>query len=254
MGNLLLLQLIICRVLACVGAGSLLLPGPTAAQAPTAHQTHDLLAAFIAAHASRQLASGDTLVSWYDGRPILLHLVQRSQNQVSAAMVRGEAYLGTSAVRLDGGRPTQAQALWTSGDSVETQVVITASADSIRITGTTRAAYPIPKEPWGVADYGMEDLLVPVLASLNGAPQPWRVLIYRPFAAKWDLVTVTASARGKGKLYELTDPDGSKDWWLVAPTGALVDMRRGGQNFERRPLEETPLWAQYESLGALPLP
>ena len=198
----------------------------------------------------RPLASGDTLVSWYDGKPILLHLVQRSPAEVSAAMIRGEAYLGTSTVRHENGRPTRAEALWTSGSSVEAHVVITASTDSVRVASISDKAYPVPTVPWGIADYGMEDFLIPVLASLRDTPQPWQVLVYRPFAAKWDLVTVTATARGNGTLYELDDGDG-KDWWLVAPTGAIVSMRREGQKFERRPLEETPLWAEYQRLGPL---
>lgn len=238
---------------ATASAFTLLLSGVATAQAPTPHETHDLLAAFIASHATRPLAAGDTLVSWYDGKPILLHLAQRSPNEVSASMIRGDAYLGTSTVQLANGRPTRAQALWTSGDSVEAQVGITAFADSIRITGTTRAAYPVPKEAWAVADYGMEDLLVPVLSSLGKQPQPWQLLIYRPFAAKWDLVTVTTTALGAGTVYQLADHDGSGNTWLLFSNGAIVHMRRSGQNFERRPLEETPLWAEYQSLGPLPL-
>ncbi len=221
-----------------------------AAQAPPPERIHDVLSSFIRGAARRPLPSGDTLVSWYK-QPILMHLVERTPEHVSEAMIRGEAYLGTASITYQAGQPVSGAVLWTSGDSVAAQVRFTTTSSTLTLEGTTSAQFAGLTAPWGVADYGMEDLLLPTLSAASGTPQPWTVLVYRPFAAKWDTLTVTSEPVSDASLITLTSGDGKRDWWLVSAEGALIRMLREGQEFERRPLELTPLWAAYQRL--LPL-
>lgn len=226
-----------------------------AAQTPTPHQAHDLIAAFIAKRTPTVLPPGDTLVSWYDGKPILFHLYRSAPDSAAEVMIRADAYLGTASVHFRNGRPDRAVAGWSRGDSTPVQVQVEVTADSVVIVGTTRTTYPIPPSPWFVADYGMEDLAVPVLAALPLSRDTTRVLAYRPFAAKWDLLAVTRVDSLGASVYRLVDDKGTVDWWLVAdPTRGIVRMRRSGQRFERRPLEETPLWATFERLRGVDAP
>jgi hypothetical protein len=185
---------------------------PLPAQNRPPEQIHTVLAEFIRGAATRPLPAGDTLVSWYK-QPILLHLVHRTPDRVEAAMIRGDAYLGTAILSYSEGRPVEGTVLWTSGDSVLVDVRISAQRDSLLIAGTTTAGFPVPSGAWGIADYGMEDLLVPTLRSLSKMPSPWTVLAYRPFAAKWDTLTVTSVPVGTASYYTLAEPDGKRDWW-----------------------------------------
>ena len=54
----------------------------------------------------------------------------------------------------------------------------------------SRTVVAIPRAAWGIADYAMQELLVPVLLTMpaDGSSHPFA--IYRPFAAHWDSGTV----------------------------------------------------------------
>jgi hypothetical protein len=166
-------------------------------------------------------------------------------------MIRGVAFLGTAVVQFVEGRPVKAHSLWTSPDTAPVEVNISTTRDSIVVESAKRSAYPKPPGPWAVADYGMEDLAVPVLQALSEGAQPWQVLAYRPYAGKWDLITVTKQDTAGVTIYRLKNAQGATDWFLIGASGALIRMRRSGQRFERRPLEETTLWEEYRRLQPL---
>jgi len=224
-------------------------PG-AAAQTLSAHELHDRIVAVFSARATRPLPIGDTLISWY-GHPILFHTVARSGNGVREGMLRSDSLLGTAEVEWHAGRVSHATARWTHGDSVEADVELTVQGDSISVTGTTSSARATPPGPWGVADYGMEDLLVPTLRLLPGRTEAAKITVYRPYAGKWEDLQVSQRVVGDGVLYELRDADGKRDRWLVSHGGDLVQLRREGQDFERRPLEETRLTPEYNRLKQL---
>jgi hypothetical protein len=98
----------------------------------------------------------------------------------------------------------------------------------------------------------MEDLELPAAQSLQTSPAGESMLVYRPFAAHWDTLTLASRTPvGDGVLLELRGSDGKRDWWLASAGGAILQMRREGQDFERRPLETTGLVAEYQRLVAL---
>lgn len=211
-------------------------------------QVHDRIVGLYTAKANRQLPAGDTLVSWY-GNPVLLHTVRYRENEIATGMVRADGLLGTETVTWSGGHPLKAEVLWTQGDSILSEVRMVVDGDSVRVAGTTSQSWIIPSTPWAVADYGMEDQVLPLLATVQSAGAT-TITIYRPFAAKWDTLHVTQRPLAGGAQFELQARDGKREWWLVTQSGFLVQIRREGQDFERRPLERTHLVREYVHLNS----
>jgi hypothetical protein len=210
-------------------------------------ELHDRIVAVYQSRAVRPLPHGDTLVSWY-GNPVLFHIVARRADTVETAMVRADSLLGTARVVWHGGMPLSASIWWGKGSEATTTLEVILDTDTIRSRGSQVNQWPRPTLPWAIADYGMEDQVLPLLPQL---PTGSLIAVFRPFAAKWDTLAVASQALGAGVLYELRKPDGKRDWWLVSRAGTLLQIRREGQNFERRPLELTPPYEEYRALKAL---
>ncbi len=222
-----------------------------ATQVPLVSQDlHDRIVAVYSGRGSRPLPAGDTLVSWYRN-PILLHTVRRDSNEMATGMLRADSLLGIARVIWKDHRPSTADIRWTKGESVAVDVHIVSARDTLRVNGGKPQRWPLPAIPWAIADYGMEDLTLPLLEGLDFRGGSVTIAAYRPYGAKWDTLQVSKRAVGDGFLYELRDAKGKRDWWLVAPNGALVQIRREGQDFERRPLEQTALFAEYRRLREL---
>jgi hypothetical protein len=232
---------------AVVGCALLLLAaaGSVHAQA-NAQELHDRIVALFSSRAPRALPAGDTLVSWY-GNPILFHTVRRGGSEIEMGMVRLDRLVGTAFVAWKNARPAAGEVRWTQGDAVVLDVRLAVD----RVSGNQPHSWHLPAMPWAVADYGMEDLTLPLLESLDLQRGVVSIAAYRPYGAKWDTLQVTKRAVGDGVLYELRGSDGKRDWWLASPSGSLVQLRREGQDFERRPLEQTALFEEYRRLRAL---
>lgn len=231
-------------VITFVAAANLGAATPLEAQsAMSPQEIHDRIVAAYATRAATALPAGDTLVSWYRS-PALLHTVRRAADEITTGMLRADSLFGTARVQWVAGQPASFEVRWTKGDSVLIDIVGSAIGDTLRLNGATSLAMALPDLPWAVADYGMEDQLLPLLDSV-GAAESIRIAVYRPFAAKWDTLEVTRQPLRGGTLFELQDSDGSRDWWTVSQGGVLVQLRREGQELERRPLETTPLFEVY---------
>ena len=221
------------------------------AQSPrTPQDTHDLLVRAFSRLATRPLPPGDTLVSWYVN-PVALHTVHRSSAEMTTGFVRGDGTLGIARVTWAEGRPLTVEVRWTKADSVLKDIRIYRERDSLHLSGTSSHTWPVPSLPWGVADYGMEDMLLPLVQELDVTGGAVDILAYRPYAAKWDSLKVTSQAIGNGTLFTLQASDGKRDWWLISSGGVILQLRREGQTFERRPLEQTALEPEYLRLRSL---
>lgn len=209
---------------------------------------HDRIVAILHGQSEGVFPPGDTLVSWYAQGPILYHVVRRHADTLSAAMVRNDPMIGRADVVWREGVQA-ARVLWYEQDTVLTRLELRVSGDSIDVTGTRTARWPVPALPWAVADYGLEDLAVPLVAGQREGPVT--VAIFRPVPFKWDTLVLTSRAVGEGRLHEFRDAKGKREWWLTGPSRALLLLRREGQRFERRPLETTSLEQEYHAL--LPL-
>ena len=216
-----------------------------------ARQLHDVIVQVFAARTTRPLPVGDTLISWYK-TPVLFHTVQRSPGAVASGMVRVDSTVGLARVLVDSGSVTSFEVHWTRGDSILVDLRGETRAGAIiELTGTKTGPLRAPLAIWGVADYGMEDQLLPILEGSPARREPVVVAVYRPFAGKWDTLTVTKRAVDDGWLYELRSTNGKRDWWLVSAEGILVQLLREGQDYERRPLEGTSAAREYLRLVAL---
>jgi len=241
------------QVIARVAAGlavSLLGAASSVHAQANPQELHDRIVALFLSRAPRALPAGDTLVSWY-GNPILFHTVRRGGSEIEMGMVRLDRLVGTAFVAWKSARPAAGEVRWTQGDSIVLDVRLAVDRDTLRVSGNQPHSWHLPAMPWAVADYGMEDLTLPLLESLDLQRGAVTIAAYRPYGAKWDTLQVTKRAVGDGVLYELRGSDGKRDWWLASPAGFLVQLRREGQDFERRPLEQTALFEEYRRLRAL---
>ena len=239
------------RSIALLVAWPLLFVSGRAQAQMTPQEMHDRIVAVYSPRAHRPLPAGDTLVSWY-GNPVLFHTVRRGNGEVATGMLRADSLLGTALVTWRHDRPASGDVRWTHGDSIEVDVRLVVDGDTLPVSGREPRGWLLPKIPWAIADYGMEDLAVPLLKSLDfrGAAAV-TIAAYRPYGAKWDTLQVTENSVGDGVLYQLRGSDSKRDWWLVSRDGALVRLTREGQEFERRPLEQTALFNEYRRLRAL---
>ncbi len=232
-------------------AWPLLFVSGTAHAQMTPQELHDRIVAVYSTRAHRPLPAGDTSVSWY-GNPVLFHTVRRGNGEVATGMLRADSLLGTALVTWRHDRPASGEVRWTHGDSIEVDVRLLIDGDTLRVNGREPRSWLVPKIPWAIADYGMEDLAVPLLKSLDfKGTAAVTIAAYRPYGATWDTLQVTEHSVGDGVLYELRSSDSKRDWWLVSRNGALVRLTREGQEFERRPLEQTALFDEYRRLRAL---
>ncbi len=227
--------------------------GPLSAQvaALPPQELHDRLVAVLKSAAPTGWVAGDTMISWYEG-PKLVHVINREPDLVSEGMLRGDGMAGTAEVHLRGTIPVTATVRWVRPDSAPRILRFHTEGDSLYLDGTEHAAWPVPMAPWAIADYGMEDLAVPAAMSVAPSSRQAVLLVYRPYAAHWDTVAVTVRRPvADGMFLELRNPDGKREWWLLGAEGALLQIQREGQDFERRTLEMSALMAEYQRLMPL---
>jgi hypothetical protein len=182
-------QLALC-LLGCV------LPANSLAQSPTeVSDFHDRVAQLMQEISSRPLTPGDTFLTWNPRPGGLFHTVRVTDTTVAASLLRGDGMIGTMAVRLTRSRPRSFDVVWTMRDSVtgktlpdrESHGVVV--GDSLRISGTKPQVTAIPSGMWAVADFGMEESLIPLLRGLPSGGSR-RVAVFRPWHARWDTITV----------------------------------------------------------------
>lgn len=214
-------------------------------------ELHDRLVTLLQAVAPSGWVAGDTMISWYGG-PKLVHVIHRELDRITEGMLRGDGMAGTAELQLHGITPASAVVRWARPDSAPVELRLSVRGDSLYLEGTREGAWAVPDGAWAIADYGMEDLAVPAASRLALASHDSTLVVYRPYAAHWDTMSVTKrQVVGDGSLLEFRNPDGKREWWLVGGDGALVQIRREGQDFERRPLEMTTRMADYRRLKPL---
>ena len=216
------------------------------AQAPEdrAQYVHDRLVEFIKQTANRPIAAGDTFVGWWPN-PVLYNTVRRNTDTVESSLVRLDTTVGTATAVWKNGRQAQVNVVWTHGDSILVRLDAASSAGTIRLQGSHDTSFAIPRLPWAIADYGMDDQLVPLIEGLASA-ESQQITVYRPFAGKWDTTTVTVRRTGDALFADFANGPGDTDHWVITLDGALVQVTRDKYpNLERRPLEKTRRIGDY---------
>lgn len=215
---------------------------------PTPEEFRARLVTVFQSFMHRPLPEGDTLVTW-SPTPRLLSTVHSSADRVYSSLVRPDGLNGTADVQWSNASPVSGRIIWTEPDSTQVDMSFQASGGTIVLTGTVDSVLVEPTEPWAVADYGMEDQLVPLISGLPDGESV--VAVFRPFGVKWDLLSLTIERGPAG-----TDV-WRRDWgtesptflWQISPAGALIRITRDDfPESERRPLEGSKLYDAYRRL------
>ena len=227
---------------ACAVSGS-----PISAQQLSAVELHDRLVAVMARNRVLPTAT-DTFVSWTERDPVLYHLATRWSDSITVGMQRNDPVAGTATVRFARGGVSSATIRWSAGEKPQRLVTVEVGGDSGVVTDTVRRSYPRSKGVWAVADYGMDDLLVASLRSLAPGTEH-SVSVLRPYGLRWDSLAVRVHVRAGGLLIESVAAPDDTTRFLVADDGTLVhETRSKYPSNERRPLEGTRAFVQYERL------
>ena len=233
---------------------------PLAAQsADDVRAFHDRAAGAIRELSSRPLTPGDTFLTWNPKPGGLIHTISVTASSVRASLLRGDGMIGTADVRWGGGCPTGFDVEWTTRDSVTGKAQLdleshgTIVRDTLRVSGSKPAAFPLPAGLWAVADFGMEEALIPILRAMAPTTGWQTVAVFRPWHGRWDSVSVavhdTAGVRVVESRAVVAFGDGKQSYELMIlnPRGDLLSIVRFDQPNERRPMEGTMRYEEYRA-------
>lgn len=224
-----------------------------AAQIDTA-DFHAHVVDFIRTRAIRPLPTGDTLVTWNDGHPVLFHSARQDAAGVHGGMLRADAMLGVTDVRWQGQVPTSFTTVWivpkqNAIDSTSIRGTVTVEGLRLSRTGQPDTVLALPKLTWAVADYGMDELLLPAFDHLPAA-KPVQIAVFRPYDSKWDTLTVSAGERNRDwRVVRWTDSKGER-WTLSLYRDAHMLWLRRSEHAqdEEHALEGSPLGDVFRRL------
>ena len=223
------------------------------AQSPDQLQTfHDQATALIVEMASRPLTPGDTLLTFNPDPGGLIHTVQVSRALITSSLLRADRMMGTSHVEWTGNRVGRFAVLWTRADTLRGAEVDSAVAvrgrldgDSIRLEAPLTRTLVVPTIPWAVADFGMEEQLIPLFRSLPASQPARTVAILRPYHLRWDTVMVSTRDSAGLRIAVTRGKDKNHEVWFLDQEGRVLYVRRVDQPGDRIPL---PLSARYEEM------
>ncbi|HET7552794.1 MAG TPA: hypothetical protein VFK04_15985 [Gemmatimonadaceae bacterium] len=235
----------------------------TGTPAPSSDSLHSHVVTVLGSVALTPLPAGDTLISWNGGRPVLIHTGHRDSAGVSAGMLRFDRMEGIANVRWDAHShsPTSFDVRWlTPKQNAVDSLIISgvATSDQLQLTrsGMEDTSLVLPELPWAVADYGMEELLLPLF---DGPPHATaqKVAVFRPFGLKWDTLSLVTSAPDSTWMVATwTEGEPEEQWRAAVLDGRhLLWLRRSlHPDDEKRPLEQTPLGREFERLHSVLAP
>jgi hypothetical protein len=188
------------------------------------------------------LPAGDTLVSWARSGPVLYHTVQVRNPELRSSMTRNDDLTGVLVTQHGARAPQAFRVLWREGTrtTVDRGGVVRDSV--LAVTGDTALQLPLPATDWGIADYGMEEHLLPVALRGDRTGRARQLLVLRPYGLKWDTVAVSVVRRGDYFELVLNAGAASEEELLATADGHLLGRHRRDGSLEQRPLEFTPMW------------
>ncbi len=220
---------------------------PVAAQQLAPRELHDRIVEAMVS-TSRLASAADTFVSWTERGPVLYHLVTRSTDSIVVGMQRNDPLVGVATVRFVERRIRSASVQWSERGETQRSVTVEVDGETVVVTDTARRVFPRPTGVWAIADYGMDDLLVEVLRSLE-TDREYPVSVFRPYGGRWDSLVVRLSHRKGGLEIQVVAAPDDTSRFIVADDGTLVqELRSKYPTNERRPLEGTRAFALYSQL------
>jgi hypothetical protein len=145
--------------------------------------------ALLAKVSAQGLPRGDTLVEFAKQGPILFFVVGGRPDDVTSSMVRNDGLVGTASSQWTSGRLTAFNVRWATAGAVQADIRGEVRGGTLLLRGARSAQLTLPTLPWGVADYAMEDQLVPLFLSLK-LDSTQSIAVWRPFGQKWDTLSV----------------------------------------------------------------
>ena len=166
--------------------------------------------------------------------------------------MRTDGLVGTAEAIWQGSRQRAVSIRWTKGSTTLMELKVRFEAGVIHLAGARDTALQAPSLPWAVAEYGMEDQLLPLIQAPGVETRGVRLAVYRPHQSKWDTLSVACRRTQGATLATETAPDGEHFFWTITADGALVRLTRDrNPGFERRPLELTRRVTDYMRLRDL---
>ena len=197
------------------------------------------------------IPAGDTFVTW-SPKPVLYTTVSRTASTVASSLVSLDGIVRTAEAVWQGGLQQEVSIRWTQNTHTLMELNVRFEAGVIHLSGGRDTALQAPSLPWAVADYGMEDQLLPLIQAAGVNARRLRLAIYRPSPSKWDTITIACRRTQGATLATETEPDGEHFFWTVTADGALVRLTRDrDRDFERRPLEMSTRVSDYLRLREL---
>lgn len=227
---------------------------PPAAVAPAQEELspeviHARAIAILSYGLARPIPAGDTFVTWTP-KPAWYTTVSRTDSTVASSLVSLDGIVRTAEAVWQEGLQREVSIRWTQNTHTLMELNGRFEAGVIHISGVRDTALQAPSLPWAVADYGMEDQLLPLIQAAGAGTR--RLAIYRPSPSKWDTITIACTRTRGATLATETEPDGEHLFWTITADGALVTLTRDrDRDFERRPLDLTARVADYVRLREL---
>ncbi len=168
---------------------------------------------------------------------IFLHTVKANGSRVSSGMARNDGLVGTAETRFAAGRPVEYHAFWTDSAASDVRHALRTIRDSLVESGARSCSHPLPTSAWAIADYAMNEHLVPVLLALPHDGVTRSLTIYRPYAGKWDSGAAWVRPLTDLLLAEVTIEGSEKATYLLfSGTGQLLY----GENSDPRGANRVP--------------
>lgn len=216
---------------------------PPAPQNDTSLRTR--VAEILAQAGDRPLPRGDTLVTFAKQGAILYYTIANTPDSVASSMVRNDGLVGWTTSHWSGGRLTNFSARWANPDSLQVDIHGQITSDGVVLQGAKADRLTPPALPWAVADYGMDDQLVPLLMTLPHDTSQ-AIAIWRPFGQKWDTLVVRSRL-----LENVLLVSQGQETWAISSTGSLLLEVDRAQASQRRPLKGNARFAEYQRMLAI---
>jgi hypothetical protein len=236
-----------------VGLGVIVPASSLNAQSPgEVREFHDSVTSMIHRMSSRALTPGDTFLTWNPGPGGLIHTVASDRAGTRSSLLRGDGMIGTANVRWQGSHPSEFEVEWTKRDSINGKPIRDVEShghvmgDTLHVLGTKPLDTPLPRGPWAVADFGMEEALIPLMAMLPSTGAS-RVAVFRPWHGRWDTISVAVHDTAGFRIADLWSDQKTHELMVVAARGELLCIVRFDQPDERRPLEGSARYQEYLS-------
>lgn len=185
--------------------------------------------------------------------PILLHTVERQADRIRSSLARNDGTAGVAAATFAGSVITEHEATWAdSAMMLATRRVVRRGEQLIYSRDGRDSTMIMPGPgPWAVADYGMQELLAPMLLGLPRDGSAHEIAVFRPYPGHWDSAKAVAQERGGVVLIVLHFAKlQEQEVFVFTHDGDLLFAESGGAASWRRIAVDTARQARLQA--ALP--